>query len=159
MEDVLVSGITMNKNEAKITVCDVPDKPGAAAEMFEQIAKNNINIDMIIQNVSRTGHTDVSFTIVGGNIEKSLKLMKVVAGKIGAKNVTCNKEIAKVSVVGIGMRSHSGVAATMFRALALKKINIEMISTSEIKISVVVRKKKAEEAVRVLHKAFNLGRK
>lgn len=159
MEEVLVSGITFNKDEAKVTVCDVPDKPGIAARIFGEIAKGDINIDMIIQNVSRTGYTDVSFTVITGDLGKILKLMKKVVKKIGAKDVTFDKGIAKVSVVGIGMRSHSGVAAKMFRALASKKINIEMISTSEIKISCVVRKKRGEEAVRVLHKAFGLGKK
>lgn len=159
MEEVLVSGIAVNKNEAKMTVCDVPDKPGAAARMFGEIAKNNINIDMIIQNVSRTGSTDVSFTIMASDLERTLKLMKKVAKSVGAGGVTYDKGIAKISVVGMGMRSHSGVAAEMFKTLASKRINIEMISTSEIKISCVVRRKKAEEAVRALHKAFNLGRK
>jgi len=158
MEDMLVSGVTLNKNEAKVTICDVPDKPGIAGRIFEEIAKNNINIDMIIQNVSRTGSTDVSFTVVTSDIEKTIKLIKKVAKNIGADGVIYNRDIAKVSVVGIGMRSHSGVAARMFKALARKKINIEMISTSEIKISCVVRKKKGEQAVKALHKVFNLGR-
>lgn len=158
MEDVLVSGITLNKNEAKVTVCDVPDRPGSAARIFSEIAKGNINIDMIIQNVSRTGATDVSFTVVAGDLAKTLGLMKKTAKSIGAEDVTFDKGIAKISVVGIGMRSHSGIAAVMFRALAAKKINIEMISTSEIKISCVVRKSKGEEAVRALHKAFGLGK-
>jgi len=157
MEDVLVSGITMNKNEAKITLCDVPDKPGIAAHIFGEIAKNNINIDMIIQNISRTGSTDLSFTIMSGDLAGALKLMRKITDNVGAKGVTYNKEIAKVSVVGIGMRAHSGIAATMFRALAAKKINIDMISTSEIKISCVLKKKKAEAAVRALHQAFKLG--
>jgi len=157
MEDVLVSGVAMNKNEAKMTICNVPDRPGIAARIFGEIAKSDINIDMIIQNVSRTGYTDVSFTIPADELDKSLTVTKKIANNIGAKGVTYDKGIAKISVVGIGMRSHSGVAATMFRALASKKINIEMISTSEIKISCVVKKKKAEEAVRSLHKAFKLG--
>ncbi|UCD54859.1 MAG: aspartate kinase [Candidatus Omnitrophota bacterium] len=158
MEDVLVSGVTLNKEEAKVTVCDVPDRPGAAARIFGEIAKQNINIDMIIQNVSRTGSTDVSFTVMASDLDKTLKLMKKVVKAIGAKGVTFDKGIAKVSVVGIGMRSHSGVAAKMFKVLAERKINIEMISTSEIKISCVVRKGKGEEAVKVLHKTFGFGR-
>ncbi|MGB2706188.1 MAG: aspartate kinase [Candidatus Omnitrophota bacterium] len=158
MEDVLVSGITLNKNEAKVTVCGVPDRPGSAARIFSEIAKGNINIDMIIQNVSRTGATDVSFTVVASDLAKTLGLMKKTAKSIGAEDVTFDKGIAKISVVGIGMRSHSGIAAVMFRALAAKKINIEMISTSEIKISCIVRKSKGEEAVRALHRAFGLGR-
>ncbi len=159
MEDVLVSGVTLNKEEAKVTVCDVPDRPGAAARIFGEIAKQNINLDMIIQNVSRTGSTDVSFTVLTGDLSKTLKLMKKVVKTIGAKGVTFDRGIAKVSVVGIGMRSHSGIAAKMFKILAERKINIEMISTSEIKISCIVRKGKGEEAVRVLHKAFGLSRK
>jgi len=158
MEDVLVSGVTLNKNEAKITVCDVPDRPGNAARIFGEMAKADINIDMIIQNVSRTGATDVSFTVVAGDLPKTLKVMKKTAASIGAEDVTFNKDIAKVSVVGIGMRSHSGIAAVMFGALAAKKINIEMISTSEIKISCIVKKSKGEDAVRILHKAFGLGK-
>lgn len=159
MEDVLVSGITLNKDEAKVTVRDVPDKPGIAAHIFGAIAANDINIDMIIQNVSRTGCTDVSFTVMAGDLPKTMKLMKKVSEEIGAGGIIFDKDIAKVSVVGIGMRSHSGVASTMFSALASKKINISMISTSEIKISCIVRRNKGEEAVRVLHKEFNFGGK
>ena len=159
MEDVLVSGVTLNKNEAKVTVCDVPDKPGAAARIFGEIAKGNINIDMIIQNVSRTGCTDVSFSVVASDLAKTLKLMRKTSKAIGAGGVTFDKGIAKISVVGIGMRSHSGVAAMMFKAMADKNINIEMISTSEIKISCIVRKGKCEEAVKALHKAFNVGKR
>ena len=159
MEEVLISGVTLNKEEAKVTVCDVPDRPGIVARIFGEIAKQNINLDMIIQNVSRTGSTDVSFTVMASDLGKTLKLMKKVVKAIGGKDVTFNKGIAKVSVVGIGMRGHSGVAAKMFKALAKRKINIEMISTSEIKISCVVRKRKGEEAVRILHKAFGLGKK
>jgi aspartate kinase len=159
MEEVLVSGITLNRNEAKVTVCDVPDRPGAAARIFGEIAKQNINLDMIIQNISRTGSTDVSFTVMASDLAKTLRLMKKVVKAIGAKGVVFDKGIAKVSVVGIGMRSHSGVAARMFKMLAERKINIEMISTSEIKISCVVRKKKGEEAVRILHKAFELNKR
>lgn len=158
MEDVLVRGVTLNKDEAKVTVCGVPDKPGLAARIFEKIAANNINVDMIIQNVSRKGFTDLSFTVMCGDLKKTLRLLESFVKKIKAKGVTFDKGIAKVSVVGIGMRSHSGVAAKMFKALAAKKINIGMISTSEIKISCVLRKDKGEEAVRALHKVFGLGR-
>jgi len=159
MEDVVVSGVTLNKNEAKVTICDVPDKPGIAARIFGAIAEGNLNIDMIIQNVSRTGFTDLSFTVMSGDLDKTLKVVKKIAKTIGAKDVAFNKGIAKVSVVGIGMRSHSGVAAKMFQAMASEGINIDMISTSEIKISCVVKKQKGEEAVKVLHKAFGLGKK
>lgn len=158
MENIVVSGVALNKDEAKITICDVPDKPGIAAKIFKDIAKNGINVDMIIQNVSRTGATDVSFTIPAGDLTKTMKLAKAISKKIGAGDVTVDKDIAKVSIVGIGMRSHSGVAANMFEALAEKKINIEMISTSEIKISCVVKKSNGEEAVRAIHSKFGLGK-
>lgn len=158
MENIVVSGVASNKDEAKITICDVPDKPGIAAKIFNKIAKENINVDMIVQNVSRTGATDLSFTVPGADLNKTIKVANDLSKKIGAGDVTFDKEIAKISVVGIGMRSHSGVAATMFEALAKKGINIEMISTSEIKISCVINKKHAEEAVRVIHAAFGLGK-
>jgi aspartate kinase len=156
MEDVLVRGVTSNKKEAKVTVCDVPDKPGEASRLFEGLAKADINVDMIIQNISKTGATDISFTIPSGDIKKAEVLLKTLNKKIGAGAAKYDKDIAKVSVVGIGMRSHSGVAAKMFRALADKKINIDMISTSEIKISCVIKQQDADSAVKVLHKAFGL---
>lgn len=159
MEDVLVRGVTVNKDEAKITICDVPDRPGIAAKIFNNIAKEDINVDMIIQNVSRTGATDVSFTINSADLNRTLKCSKDISKAIGAGGVTYDKEIAKVSVVGIGMRSHSGIAGKMFKALASKRINIEMISTSEIKISCVIQKRRAEEALKVIHKEFKLGGK
>lgn len=159
MEKVLVSGVTVNKNEAKVTVCDVPDRPGIAAKIFQRLADENINIDMIIQNISRTGATDVSFTVPKDDLYKTIKVAEEISKSIGAKGVTSDDNIAKVSVVGIGMRTHAGVAAKMFSALASKKINIEMISTSEIKISCVIKKDKAEDALKVLHKAFNLSKK
>lgn len=159
MEKVLVSGVTLNKSEAKVTICDVPDKPGIAARIFRTIASENINIDMIIQNISRTGATDISFTVGEGDLEKTLKVAGDISRTIGAKGITSDSNIAKVSVVGIGMKTHAGVAAKMFDALASKKINIEMISTSEIKISCVIEKKMAEDAVRAIHSAFKLGKK
>jgi aspartate kinase len=159
MEDVVVSGVTLNKNEAKVTICEVPDKPGTAARIFEALGEANINVDMIIQNVSRTGTTDVSFTVLKEDLNKTLKVAKKLSDEIGAKEVTQKEEIAKVSVVGIGMRSHSGVAAKMFKALADENINIEMISTSEIKIACVVKKSDGEKATRAIHKAFNLSNK
>jgi aspartate kinase len=158
MEDIVVSGVTVNTDESKITICDVPDKPGIAAQIFKKIAQNNVNIDMIIQNVSRTGYTDISFTVLKKDLNKTLKIAKKAATKIGAGDITYNDNIAKVSVVGIGMRSHSGIAAKMFSALAQKKINIEMISTSEIKISCVINRKNAKKAVRAIHKEFGLGK-
>jgi len=158
MEDTVVSGVAINRDEAKVTICDVPDKPGVAAKIFKEIARQNINVDMIVQNVSRTGATDMSFTVVGSDLNKTIKIAKEISEKVGGGQVTFDKEIAKVSVVGIGMRSHSGVAALMFEALAEKDINIEMISTSEIKISCVVNKKQGEEAVRAIHEKFGLGK-
>lgn len=159
MEDMVVSGVAVNKEEAKVTICDVPDKPGLAAVIFKDIAKQNINVDMIIQNVSRTGTTDVSFTVVESDVNKTIKVAREISKKIGAGDIIIDKNIAKVSIVGIGMRSHSGVAATMFEALAEKGINIEMISTSEIKISCVVKKSQGEDAVRAIHDKFGLGKK
>ncbi len=158
MEDLYVSGVTINKNEAKITLTDVPDKPGVAAKIFKEIAGKNINVDMIIQNVSRIGYTDVSFTVLTSDLQKTLKVAQGVSKKIGGGRVSYDKGIAKISVVGVGMRSHSGIAAKMFEALADKKINIEMISTSEIKISCVIRKRRSEEAVKAIHKKFGLGK-
>lgn len=158
MEDIVVRGIALNRNEAKVTICDVPDKPGIAAKIFKKIANSNINIDMIIQNVSRTGYTDVSFTVLSRDIKKTLKITEKVAKQIGAGDLECNGNIAKLSIVGIGMRSHSGIASRMFGALARSKINIDMISTSEIKISCVINKKSATKAVRAMHREFKLGK-
>jgi aspartate kinase len=159
MENIVVSGVAINKDEAKVTICDVPDKPGIAAKIFKDIAKENINVDMIVQNVSRTGSTDISFTVPGGDLNKTVKVAKDISKRVGAGEITSDSQIAKVSIVGIGMKSHSGVAADMFEALAEKDINIEMISTSEIKISCVVSKKHGEEAVRAIHDKFGLGKK
>jgi aspartate kinase len=156
MENIVVSGVALNKDEAKVTICDVPDRPGIAAKIFKDIAKENINVDMIIQNVSRTGATDVSFTVMGSDLNKTIKTAKEAAKKIGAGDITIDKDVAKVSIVGIGMRSHSGVAANMFEALAEKGINIEMISTSEIKISCVVKRGDGEAAVKAIHAKFGL---
>ena len=166
MEGNLITGITIDEGEAKVTILDVPDKPGVAAEIFGQIALRNINVDMIIQNIShrrpqtanRKPLTDLSFTIQKKDLKKTIEEIKKIAGKIGAKGVNCQEDIAKVSVVGVGMRSHSGVAARVFSALAEQKINIEMISTSEIKISCIVKKKDGKKAVRAIHKKFKLGK-
>lgn len=158
MEDIVVSGVSVNKDEAKVTICDVPDKPGIAAKIFKRIAEANINIDMIIQNVSRTGYTDMSFTVPEKDLKRTLKTAKDAARKIGAGDVQFNDNIAKLSVVGIGMRSHSGIASRMFAALARNKINIEMISTSEIKISCVISRNSAVKAVRAVHKEFGLAK-
>lgn len=159
MEDIVVSGVAINKDEAKVTICDVPDRPGIAAKVFKDIAKANINVDMIVQNVSRTGATDISFTVPGVDLAKTVKVAKEISKKVDAGDVTSDNQIAKVSIVGIGMKSHSGVAATMFEALAEEGINIGMISTSEIKISCIVEKKRGEDAVRAIHDKFKLGKK
>jgi aspartate kinase len=158
MEDIVVSGVTVNKDEAKVTICDVPDKPGIAARIFKKIAEENINIDMIIQNISRTGYTDISFTVPEKELKKTLKITRDVSRRIGAGDIQYNDNVAKLSVVGIGMRSHSGIASRMFAALARNRINIEMISTSEIKISCVINKAAAVKSVRAVHKEFGLGK-
>jgi len=154
MEDVLVRGVTLNKNEAKITVCDVPDKPGIAAKIFNGIAENNVNVDMIVQNVSHTRRTDISFTVPKADAHKALKITKRIASRIGAGDVLEDSNIARISIVGVGMKSHPGVAAKMFEILAKNKVNIEMISTSDISISCIVSKKSAEKAVRAIYNKF-----
>lgn len=159
MEDVVVSGVTLQKDEAKVTIQDVPDKPGMAAQIFRELAQKDLNIDMIVQNISREGATDVSFTVIKGDLPATLRVARSVAHRIGAGEVTTDEGVAKISVVGIGMRSHSGVAAKMFEALSKERINIEMISTSEIKISCVIRKAHAERAMRVIHHAFGLSKR
>ncbi len=159
MEDVLVSGVTMNKKEAKVTLCAVPDRPGIAAVIFNDLAKKNINVDMIIQNVSRTGYTDLSFTVPQEELNRTKQVLQQIIKGVKARGATYNSDIAKISIVGVGMKSHSGVAAKMFNALASKKINIDMISTSEIKISCVIKKSRAEEAVRAIHKVFGLNKR
>ncbi len=159
MEDVVVSGVALAEDEAKITIYKVPDRPGVAAKLFKQIADANINIDMIIQNKTETKTTDISFTVFKSDLTRAMLVVKKAAQAMQAKNVVCDENIAKVSVVGVGMRSHSGTASRMFGALARKKINIDMISTSEIKISCVVAGQKGRTALRVLHSEFALGRK
>ncbi len=153
-----VCGVTYDKNQAKITIQSVPDRPGIASVIFSKIAKKNINVDMIIQSASLKGLTDVSFTVAGTDLKKALPAIKEIARRIKARGVASSKEVAKVSIVGVGMRSHPGVAARMFSCLAKKGINIEMISTSEIKISCVIGEKEVKKAVRSLHKEFGLGR-
>lgn len=156
MERLVVSGVTCNKNEARITLKRVPDQPGVAAKIFSPIADANIQVDMIIQNFRTGGETDVTFTVPKASFKQALDISKKTAEAIGAVEVTTAEHIAKVSVVGVGMKNHSGVAARMFSALAAENINIRLISTSEIRISCVVEEKYAELAVRVLHSAFNL---
>ena len=158
MEDVLVSGVTLNKNEAKITLCGVPDKPGVAVKLFKDLATSGVSVDMIVQNVSHTRSTDISFTIAKADCVKASKITKMVAKKIGASDVLLDEDIARVSIVGVGMKSHHGVAAKMFGVLADNKINIEMISTSDISISCIIKKKDAEIAVKKLHADFGLNK-
>ncbi|MBF0293761.1 MAG: aspartate kinase [Magnetococcales bacterium] len=159
MEQVVVSAIAFNRDEAQITVTGVPDKPGVAALIFGTLADANINVDMIIQNISASsGDTDVTFTVPKGDYKQALAILKEPVGRIGATSVTGDPDIAKVSVIGVGMRSHSGVARRMFKALSADNINIRMISTSEIKISVVIDEKYMELAVRSLHQAFELDK-
>ncbi len=157
MEAVLVSGVACDTNEAKITLQRVADRPGLAAKILGPIADANIVVDMIIQNASADGTTDVTFTVPKNDFEKALAMVTRTASEIGAAGVTTDANIAKVSVVGLGMRSHAGVAARMFRLLAAEGINIQMISTSEIKISIVIDAKYAELAVRVLHEGLIEG--
>jgi aspartate kinase len=158
MEKVVVSGVTYSKNEAKISIMRVPDKPGIAARIFTSISDANIIVDMIIQNISEDGYTDLTFTVPKDDHKKALEIVNSVAKEIGAKRVISDESIAKVSIVGVGMRSYSGVASKMFRALANEGINIIMISTSEIKISCVIDAKYAELAVRTLHDTFELDK-
>jgi aspartate kinase len=154
MNDVLVSGVACDRNEAKITLLRVPDRPGLAAQIFGPIAEAHIVVDMIIQNVSEDGTTDLTFTVPKADHKKALGIVEKTAAAVNAKGVKVDTDMAKISVVGVGMRTHAGVAAKMFEVLAREGINIEMISTSEIKISVVVEAKYTELAVRVLHQAF-----
>ena len=154
MNDVLVSGVAYDRNEAKITLLRVPDRPGLAAQIFGPIAAAHIVVDMIIQNVSEDGTTDLTFTVPKADHKKALGIVERTAAVVNAKGVRVDTDMAKISVVGVGMRTHAGVAAKMFEVLAREGINIEMISTSEIKISVVIEAKYTELAVRVLHEAF-----
>ncbi len=157
MEDPVVTGVAFNKEEAKITVAGVPDKPGIAHLLLSAVAKSNINVDMIVQNVSSAGRTDFSFTVQRDEFARAMVTTKTAAATIGATEVLGDADIAKVSVVGIGMRSHPGVASLMFKTLSDHKINIQMISTSEIKTSVVIAEAQMETAVQALHAAFDLA--
>lgn len=158
IEEPVVRGVALAANEAKVTVCDVPDKPGIAARVFTQLAMANINVDMIVQNVSHKKMTDISFTVSQKDLSKTLKISKKISQEIGAGGVLFDENIAKVSVVGVGMKSHSGVAASCFSVLARNKINIDMISTSEISIACVVKKDVGKQALKILHDAFSLSK-
>lgn len=156
MESAIISGIAINKNEAQITVLGVPDRPGIAFDLLGEISSANIEVDMIVQNISQDETTDFTFTVGAVDYDKAMTITEATAKRIGARKVLGNEEIVKISLVGLGMRSHAGVASKMFRALADEKINIHMISTSEIKISVVIDTKYTELATRTLHDVFGL---
>jgi len=156
MEKVLVSGVAFNKNEARVTIRRVPDQPGIASQIFAPVFEASILVDMIVQNTSEDGLTDLTFTVSKPDFYKTMELVRGVAQKIGAEKVLGDENIAKVSIIGVGMRSHAGIANKMFTTLARENINIMMISTSEIKVSCVVEEKYTELAVRVLHEAFGL---
>jgi aspartate kinase len=156
MEAVIVTGVTYDRAQAKVSILRVPDRPGIAAQVFGAVADQGVVVDMIVQNISRDGYTDISFTLARSDREKAVRVLSEVAGRIGAEGVTHDDRIAKVSIVGVGMRSHSGVAARMFQTLSREGINILMISTSEIAVSCVIEDKYTELAVRALHDAFQL---
>jgi aspartate kinase len=158
MEEVVVRGVTLDRDQAKLTILGVPDRPGIAAQIFTALAEADVNVDMIVQNVSQHGNTDITFTVRREELSRAQRVAEPISKEIGAREVRAQENIAKLSVVGIGMRSHSGVAAKLFRALAKEGINVQMISTSEIKISVVVDEASAVRAARRVHDAFELGR-
>jgi aspartate kinase len=157
MEDVVLRGVSLDKNQAKVTILGVPDKPGVAAEIFSALAAAGTNVDMIVQNVSAQGTTDMTFTITQDDLPAARKTIEALMPQIGAKSHIAKSGISKLSVVGIGMRSHTGVAAALFQALAQAGINIQMISTSEIKISVIIDEAEGPRAMQVAHDAFKLG--
>jgi len=159
MEEVVVRGVTLNKAEAKVTICSVPDKPGIAGKIFGEISKAGVNVDMIVQNVSHTRQTDISFTVPKSHLSKAIKIARKVAKQIKAGSVLKDANVARVSVVGVGMKSHPGIAAKMFKSLAENKVNIEMISTSEISISCLIQRKFANLAMKSLAKKFNLTKR
>jgi len=156
LEEISVRGITCNKAEAKLTICAVPDRPGVAAHVFNEISKADVNVDTIVQNVSHTRQTDISFTVPRSDLNKAIKSAEKISKKLKAGGVLHDKNVARVSIIGSGMRSHHGIAAKMFQTLAKAKINIEMISTSEISISCIIEQSHSEKAVQALHKAFKL---
>jgi aspartate kinase len=157
MEDARISGIAFNRDEAKLTIRGVPDQPGVAYRILGPIGDANIEVDMIVQNIANDGTTDLTFTVHRGEMKKALAVLEGVAKTLGAREVIGDDKIVKISLVGVGMRSHAGIAGEMFHALAKEGINIQMISTSEIKISVVVDERYLELGVRALHEAFGLG--
>ena len=158
MEQPLIAGIAHDRDEAKLTVVGVPDKPGVAYQVLGSISDASINVDMIVQNVSADETTDFTFTVNRSDYTAARELLEATARELGAREVTGDDRIAKISLVGVGMRSHAAIASRMFKALAEESINIQMISTSEIKVSVVVDEKYVELGVRALHAAFGLDR-
>ncbi|MBV9488622.1 MAG: aspartate kinase, partial [Verrucomicrobia bacterium] len=157
MEKVVIRGVSVDRKQAKVTISHVPDRPGTASRIFGEIAAYNVNVDMIVQNVSAAGTTDVSFTTPADEIPKVTRFLGPVVKEIGARDFSAQGGIAKLSVAGIGMRSHVGIAARMFELLAQAGINIQMISTSEIKISVIIDEDRVDEAANIVHAGFNLG--
>jgi aspartate kinase len=157
MERVLVTSVAYNKDEAKVSLRRVPDRPGVAAKIFNPLASANIVVDMIIQNISKEGFTDLTFTVPKGDLRKAIEIIEPTAKELEVPEVVTDEKISKVSIIGVGMKTHAGVAAKMFQVLYDEGINIEMISTSEIKISCIIKSKYTELAVRALHDAFELG--
>jgi aspartate kinase len=158
MEDVVVSAVTFDKNQVKLSILEIPDKPGIAAKIFVALAKSGINVDMIVQSTATENYNDISFTVSRTELKKALSILARVKRNLNAKGVIYEDDVAKLSIVGVGMRSHSGVAAKMFSALAKAGVNIEMISTSEIKISCIIKETEVKKSVLVLHKAFGLNK-
>jgi aspartate kinase len=157
VEDAIISGVAHDTSEAKLTVYGVPDTPGVAARLFSALAESNVNVDMIVQNVSLDGRTDISCTLPRGDTDKARAVLEPLADEVNAGGIAVDTEIAKVSLVGAGMKTHPGVAAKMFNALSAAGVNIEMISTSTIRVSVVIAKDQVETAVLAVHDAFNLA--
>jgi len=157
MEQAIISGVTHDTSEAKVTIRDVPDSPGVAATVFGHLADANVNVDMIIQNVSEDGHTDISFTTPETDLSRARRVLDGIVGELGAREWSVDESVAKISLVGAGMRTHPGVAARMFASLADAGVNIDLISTSPIRISCVVAADQAPTAVRALHDAFGLA--
>ncbi len=156
MENPLISGIAFNRDEAKLTIRGIPDQPGVAYKVIGAISAANIEVDVIVQNVARDNSASMTFTVHRNDLKRSAEILKQTAADLGALEVTTDERIAKISIVGVGMRSHAGVAAQMFEALASEGINIQLITTSEIKITVVIEERYLELAVRTLHSAFDL---
>ena len=159
MEEPVVTSVTYDKNQAKLSIVNVPDRPGVAAKVFTALAKQNINVDMIIQSSATEKRNDISFTVTKTELKKALTILKKIGKELNAGGVIYDDKIAKVSIIGVGMKSHPGVASKMFTVLAKKNVNIEMISTSEIKISCVIKENYVKKAVRTLHKSFGLGQR